>query len=80
MKYYELGLAAVDNESGAYHINIHSLLNYPRQFLETYSFMSDSLLLEIKSNAFILNLMEINVILLAIYGVVILRRLISSQE
>ncbi len=28
MKYYELGLGAVDDESGAYHINIHSLPNY----------------------------------------------------
>ncbi|MGP1933355.1 MAG: hypothetical protein ACTS8P_01525 [Arsenophonus sp. NC-XBC3-MAG3] len=34
MKYYELGIAAVYNESGAYHINIHSLHNYTRQFLE----------------------------------------------
>ncbi len=34
MKYHELGLAAVDDKSSAYHININGLPNYPRQFLE----------------------------------------------
>lgn len=38
MKYHEPGLAAVEDESGAYHINIHGLPNYTRRFLETYGF------------------------------------------
>ncbi|MGP1925046.1 MAG: hypothetical protein ACTS73_09570 [Arsenophonus sp. NEOnobi-MAG3] len=43
MKYYfEPGLGAVDDESGAYHINIHGFPNYPRHFLETYGFYERS--------------------------------------
>ncbi|MDR5617810.1 methyltransferase [Arsenophonus sp.] len=38
MKYHEPGLAAVEDESGAYHIDIHGYPYYTRRFLETYGF------------------------------------------